>query len=249
MIRMLLASLVGLGSLMAGSGCISCGHESCPKAVDAGPFCEAPQCDRKHVYTFLINGLTPTSCLDELRLKIAECGFEKVGSAELCHTWWVWREMNRIRACDAEARFVLVGYGFGCKSAVGLARDASTAGWPVDAVVLLDPAGVKEWDGCADRMLVIRSGHGPESEGGRCTRVACNHFALPKQVETADALAAVLAETASRVVHAPVDDVPMFWHPDAPAPRDYTLPEGTSDEWRFLHDRLGPHSMPLVAAK
>jgi hypothetical protein len=250
MIRMTLAALLGIGSLLAAGGCTSCGHDSCPKAVDAGPFCPVPNCDRKHVYTFLINGLTPSPCLDELRLKIAERGFEKVGYGELCHTWWLWNEMKRIHNCDPEARFVLVGYGFGSKAAVGLARDASAAGWPVDAVVLLDPAGVKEWDGVAERTLVIRSGQPVATdETGRCVRVPGGHFTLPKQPETVDALAVVLAETASRVEHVPFDDVPMFWHPDAPAPRDFTLPEGTPNEWRFLHDRLGPHSMPLVALK
>ena len=250
MTRKTLAAWLGLGLLLASTGCVACGHEACPRSIEAGPLCPVPRCDRTHVYTILINGLTPTPCLEELRLKLAESGFEKTYRAELCHTWWLWHEMKRVRKCDPEARFVLVGYGFGCGSAVGLAKDAAREGLPVDSVVLLDPAGVKDWDGCAERVLVIRSGFAVESDAdGRCVRVGCGHFALPKQPETAEAIAVVLGEAASRVEHQPFDEVPMFQHPDAPPLRDYTLPEGVPVEWQFLHDRRATHSMPLTAAK
>jgi hypothetical protein len=242
-----MAAVLGLGSLFA-AGCISCGHDSCKLSEDAGPLCPVPVCDRRHVYTFLINGLAPNECLDQLRLNIAERGFEKVGKMELCHTWWLWSEMKRIQRCEPEARFVLVGYGFGAASAVGLARDASRESVTVDAVVLLDPAGVKDWSGCAERVVVIRAGQPMATdESGRCTRVPGGHISLPKQPQTADAIAAVLAETAARVEHPPFDEVPYFQHPDAPAPRDDRLPPGAPEEWRFLHDRIGPYAMPLAA--
>lgn len=247
MIRNVLPA-IGLGLLLAASGCISCGHEACPKAIEAGPYCSAPPCDRRHVYAVLVNGLTPTSSLEDLRLGLAERGFEKSYRVELCHAGWVWREMKRVRSCDPEARFVLVGYGFGCAAVVSLAHDAAKEGIPVDAVALLDPAGVKEWHGCAERTLVIRSGAGVEGDGS-CTRVDCGHFALPKHADTVNAITVLLGEAASRVEHPAFEETPMFWHPDAPAPRDYTLPEGMPLEWHFLHERRGPHSAPLVATK
>jgi pimeloyl-ACP methyl ester carboxylesterase len=246
MIRKQFAAGVGLALLFAGSGCISCGHESCHLAIEAGPHCGVPQSDRRHVYTILINGLDPTGGLDALRLKIAERGFEKIYRVELCHTGWLWREMKRVQKCDPAARFVLVGYGFGCTAAVGLAKDAAREGLPVDAVVCLDPAGVKDLAGCAERVVVIRSGPAAAEEGD-CLHVACGHFSLPTQVETVDAIAVVLAETAGRIEHPVSEEIPMFWHPDAPPIRDYTLPEDASIEWRFLHDRLGPHATPLAA--
>lgn len=248
MTRLSLFASFGIGLLLAATGCISCGHEACPKAIEAGPHCDVPQCDRRHVYAVLINGLTPSPCLEELRLKLAESGFEKTFRAELCHTGWLWREMKRVQKCDPEARFVLIGYGFGCGSAVGIAKDAAREGLTVDALVLLDPAGVKDWDGSAERVVVIRSGLVSEGDGP-CVRVACGHFALPKQSETVDAIAVVLSETASRVELPAFEEAPLFWHPDAPPPRDYTLPEGMPEEWQFLHDRKGSRSAPLVVAK
>lgn len=76
MIRKSLSSL-GIGVVLAAAGCVSCGHDACPRAIEAGPHCEAPSCDRRHVYAVLINGLTPSSCLEELRLSLAERGYEK----------------------------------------------------------------------------------------------------------------------------------------------------------------------------
>lgn len=227
---------VGIGLLLAAAGCVSCGHDACSRAIEAGPHCEAPQCDRRHVYAVLINGLTPGSCLEELRLSLAERGFEKSFRAELLHTAWVWREMKRIQKCDPEARFVLVGYGFGSGVAAGMAKDASRDGITVDALVLLDPVGTCAGDDLAGRVVVIRSGD-----------ANCSHFSLPKQEATVDAITAVLAETAARVEHPAFEETPLFWHPDAPPQRDYTLPEGMPVEWQFLHERKGGRVTPLAA--
>lgn len=225
MIRKSLTAL-GIGMVFAAAGCVSCGHDACPRAIEAGPHCEAPPCDRRHVYAVLINGLTPSSCLEELRLSLAERGYEKSFRADLIHTGWVWREMKRIQKCDPEARFVLVGYGFGAGVAVGMAKEAYHDGVTVDALVLLDPAETTACDDLSGRVMVLRS-----------SEANCSHFALPKQASTVDAIAVVLAETATRVEHPAYEDAPYFWHPDAPAPRDYTLPEGMPVEWQFLHER------------
>src|SRR5947209_8109202 len=97
------SAMLGLSLLLAGSGCVCCGHDACKPVLDAGPYCETPIGDRRHVYVFLINGFSPSG-LDGLRLKLAERGYEKVYRGELCHTWWMWREMKRVHACDPEAR-------------------------------------------------------------------------------------------------------------------------------------------------
>jgi len=247
MIRKQIPALIALGLLLGAAGCVSCGHEACPRAIEAGPHCSEPQCDRKHVYAFLVNGLAPNGALEELRLKLAERGYEKVYRGELCHAWWLWREMKRVRSCDPESRFVLVGYGFGCAGAACLAKDAVREGLPVDGVVLIDPAGVKDPRACAERTVIIRSGQTPEDDGeAGCVRVPlCGHFSLPTHEGTVDAIAVILAESAMRVEHVEVE-APIFWHQDAPAPREFRLPAaGTTDEWLFLHDRLGPHNVPL----
>lgn len=227
---------LGIGMLLAAAGCVSCGHDACPRAIEAGPHCEVPQCDRRHVYAVLINGLAPNACLEELRLQLAERGFEKSFRAELLHTGWVWREMKRIQTCDPEARFVLVGLGHGAGVATGMAKDACRDGVTVDALVLLDPAGTTAIDDLAGRVVVLRS-----------VEANCSTFSLPKQESTVDAITAVLAETAMRVVHPAYEEAPLFWHPDAPPQRDYTLPEGVPTEWQFLHEpKKKPHT-PLAA--
>jgi hypothetical protein len=238
-------AIVGLGLLLGSTGCISCGHEACPKAIAAGPYLDTPLGDRRHVYTFLINGFTPSTALEDLRCKLAERGFEKTYRGELCHAWWFWSEMKRLHKCDPEAKFVLVGYGFGCSPVAGMAQDAQAAGLPVDAVVFIDPAGVKDMRGVAERTLIIRAGYDGGGDTG-CLRVAgCGHFSLPTCEKTVEAIAVVLTETAARVVHQPAAEEGIIWPSDAPPPRDFTLPPGVSDEWHFLHDRFGPHAVPL----
>ena len=243
------AALFGLGLLLAGSGCVSCGHDVCKPALEAGPYSEAPTCDRRHVYAFLINGLTPCgpSGLDGLRLKLAERGFEKVYRGEVCHTVWMGREMKRVRNCDPEARFVIVGYGFGCGSAAGLARDAARDGFPVDAVVFLDPTGVKE---CRDagQTMVIRSGIESPAEldsKGVCVSTG-GHFTLPTHERTVGAIAALMSESAARIEHPLIVNESFLLYEDAPPPRvTPTVAPNTPEEWLFLHDRLGPHGSPL----
>lgn len=241
------AMLLGLGLLLSSAGCVSCGHEACQRVIEAGPTCPEPQGDRRHVYAFLVNGMTPTGCLEELRLKLAECGYEKVTRGELCHSWWMWREMKRIRCSDPEARFVLVGYGFGSTAAAGLARDAAREGLPVDTVVLIDPAGLKDPSSCAERTVIIRSGGElVEDEDGGCVRIArCGHFALPTHERTVQTIAAILGDAATRVVHAP-EAADWYYLPEgAPPPRDYRLPKELPEEWNFLHESSATFYAPL----
>ncbi len=268
------AAIMNLGLLLAGTGCVTCGHDACKPVLEAGPYSEASIGERRHVYVFLINGLVPsgTSGLEGLRLKLAERGYEKVYRGELCHTWWLWSEMKRVRGCDPEARFVLVGYGFGCGPAIGLANDAAERNIPIDSVVLLDPAGTEAHCREAGQTLVIRSGSGSLEDLGsphspsaaarseepqtRTRRVrttngpqicvaGSGHFSLPTQARTVDAIAAALSESAARVEQPLAAEEAELRFEGAPSREQPMVPPGTSPEWLFLHDRLGPHNSPL----
>lgn len=231
-------AFLGLGLCLAGAGCVSCGHEACRKVIEAGPNCPEPMSDRRHVYAVLVNGLTPSGSLEELRLKLAEGGFEKVYRGELCHSWWMWREMKRVHRCDPAARFVLVGYGLGSTVAAGLAEDAAREGLPVDTVVFIDPAGLKDPRACAERTVIIRAVEGVEGmESGSINIRGCGHFALPTHTQTIETIAAVLGDAATRVLHSPEGEDSYFLPEWAPPPRDYRLPPGISEEWNFLYDR------------
>ena len=243
------ALVAGLATLLLDSGCVSCGHQVCKPALDAGPYSEAPLCDRRHVYAFLINGLTPagSSGLDGLRVQLAERGYEKTYRGELCHAGWMEREMKRVRACDPSARFVVIGYDFGCSAASALARNATRQGLPVDAAILLDPVVLGEVGSRSPRTVVIRSGIAVGDEGAECVCVPTgSHWTLPTNARTVDAIGEVLKGVAANVVHPPVVQEAEFEYEDAP-PRVSSNPApGTSEDWLFLHDQFGTHTRALA---
>jgi pimeloyl-ACP methyl ester carboxylesterase len=242
---------IGAGLLVAAaaSGCVSCGYEACPAMLAAGPNAEAPLCDRQHVYSFLINGLTPdvTDGLEDLRLKLAERGYDKSYRGELCHAFWMAFEMKSILRCDPQARFVVVGYDFGCGPAAALARHARRQSWPIDAVVLIDPLTTPDANGCPP-TVVVRA-------GGDCN--ACNddlryvnvadgsHWTLPVHERTVATIAEALKASAMKVEH------PEVWVEPAEmeAPNRYMpVPTpGSNAEWHFLQDRLNRQFGPLTA--
>ena len=215
-----LAAVFGLGLLLASTGCVSCGYDACKPVLDAGPFSEAPIADRRHVYVFLVNGLMPdgSTGLEGLRLKLAERGYEKVYRGELCHAGWMGRELKRVRECDPEARFIVVGYGLGCGSAIGLANDSAGLNIPIDTVVLLDPPEKQATCQRAGQTLVVRSGVAAPEPGepqGVCILTA-SHYSLPTHARTVDAIVALLSETSMRVEHPPILEEAAFEFEDAP---------------------------------
>jgi hypothetical protein len=239
---------VGLGLVLAGSGCVSCGHQVCKPAYDAGPNCEVPLCDRRHVYTVLVNGITPggPSGLDGLREKLAGHGYDKVYYGELCHVWWLWEEMKQVHKDDPTARFVLVGFDFGSSSAVGLARDAVKKGIPVDTVVLLDPPGHPDVGTCSVRTVVIRCTAGvlaPNADG--IAIPDATHLNLPTRPQTIDILCGLLKETAMRVEHPPYYEGLEATYDGAPPPRPTVPGNGAGGDWSFLYDQPGTHTNPL----
>jgi hypothetical protein len=239
---------VGVGLLLAGTGCVSCGHEVCKTVIDAGPNCTVPRCDRSHVYVFLVNGVTPTG-LDGLREELAGHGFDKVYCGHAVHGAWMALEMKRVRDGDPCARFVVVGYDLGCPTAVRLARGAARHGLPADAAVLLNPAGKTDMAGCAVPTVVVRCGTNscavPHTD--RVLVAGATHFTLPSHPQTVDLLHCVLAESAYRVEH-PSTYEPVEWrYENAPPPRPMIPPgPGEADEWFFLHEQPGPHAVPLT---
>lgn len=241
---------VGVGLLLAGSGCVSCGHEVCKKALEVGPTCGVPACDGKHVYAVLVNGLIPNgeSGLDGLRDQLACRGFTKVYSCEMVHGWWVRGEMKRVARCDPAARFVVVGYDLGCGVATGVARAAVAAGLSVDAVLLLDPVGKFDICGCPAKTVLVRCGSNNwgATPAERVVIDGANHFTIPAAPQTAEFVAAAMKDSAAKVLHLPADDGPEWRYDNAPPPRPTLTPGLDADaDWLFLSDPLGPHTVPL----
>jgi hypothetical protein len=241
---------VSVGLLLGGSGCMTCCHQSAKVALEVGPTCDIPACDRQHVYAFLVNGITPAlpTGLEGLRDRLADRGFVKTYYGQLCHAPWYYYEMKRLHRENPSARFVVVGYDFGCAAASALAADAVQAGVPVDAVVLLDPVGKQPMGGCATRTVLVRCGCGEPAPHTESAAVpGANHFTLPAHPRTVDLVHDLLKESAVRVVHPEALDANVWGHEYAPPPRDLAVPPpGFAPDWLFLHDHAGPHAVPLT---
>jgi hypothetical protein len=233
--RWVIAAVLAIA--LANTGCVTCCHKTHEAAYKTGPECELPTPCRGQVYVFLIHGLTPTTgCgLEMLRTKLAENGFAKVGVGELGSGLCIEHEIKNIRACEPDARFVLVGYDLGGASAVALARHLSTKCVPIEAVVLLDPLNCGA--PCGLRTLLITSGKTTSSVPytDRVIVPDVGHHKLPAHPTTVAAITELLKEIATQN-YQPVDaSVPAWSYRHAPEMRPTMVAKG--GPWDFLADR------------
>ena len=229
-----------LAIVLANTGCVACCHKSHQRAWEHGADCDLPTACRGQVYVFLIHGLTPTTdCgLEALRLKLAENGFPKVGVAELGSNCCVASEVKKIRQCEPDARFVLVGYDLGGPAAVRLARDLTMQGARVEGAVLLDPTRCVER--CGGRTLLITSGTTPSTapHTDRIVVPDATHFKLPAHPATVAAVTEFLKEVAARGYEEGGEPVPAWSYKHAPEMRHTASGAGRAD-WNFLADHAG----------
>lgn len=249
------ALCLALASL-GGTGCVSCLSPECHKIVhDAGPTCEVPRTCRDRVYTFVVSGMNPWGGdLDELQACMHRHGFAKVGRAGVLQSGWLVGEMKRIRCCDPEARFVLIGYDLGATTAVRTAVKATEKNLTVEAVVLLDPVAVSQ-PNCKScrgvRTVLIRSVGGsvkvPDTEIVEVSDA--DHFNLCSRTTTMATVCGILEEVATAVW----SDVPNHtkypsWESDAGPTGRFSPPVAETEvtEWNFLHERVGGVTPPLT---
>jgi hypothetical protein len=239
--------LLAVAISAANAGCVSCDHAAHKIALNAGPVCDLPTCERQKVYVFLLNGLTPTgSCgLEGLRDKLAEHGFPKVGCGQVFHAGWVADEMKRVLADNPDARFVLLGYDLGGGVAAKLAAQSVQSGLPVDAVVLLDPIGKAALTPTGVRTLLITSGSGrsPVPHNESVIIPDAGHFKLPTHPQTLAVVCNLLHEIAAKQMRPEIETFPHWSYEHAPEPRITPIP-GTP-EWNVLTDRPGGATLPL----
>jgi hypothetical protein len=247
-----------LATLVANAGCVACCHKTYETAWRGGAECDIPVPCRGQVYVFMIHGVTPsTECgLEALRLKLGEAGFCKVGVGELVHCGWVQGEIKRIRKCEPEARFVLVGYDLGGPAAVSVAHDLSLSGVPVEAVVLIAPMGKTVTETCEVRTLLIAGGGSacrtPHTEA--IVVPDANHWTLPAHPVTVAVVTGLLREIAVANCHLTSEPILEWSYPHAPPMRPEVV--AAPGPWNFLADHhTTPHaigtrewSQPLGAA-
>lgn len=226
------------------TGCVTCCHKGYEKSLASGPECELPTACRNSVYVFLINGLTPPTDtgLNALRMKLGESGFAKVGIADLAGALGVEHEIKTIRACEPDAKFVLVGYDLGASAAVCDARHLAAKGIPVEAVVLLDPVGCKEV--CCAPTLLITSGKKPGAvpHSRQVLVPDAGHFALPAHPTTVAAVTDLLATIAGNSYTETGDPVPGWTYRHAPEMRPPVVGRWSA-EWDFLSDGGPPRAI------
>lgn len=245
--RYAVAAAVGL--LAGGAGCVSCDTRAARANWESGPACPVPVCDRRHVYAVLVNGACPAgpTSLEGLRDILAARGYAKAYFGQVLHAPWLAHEMRAVAKCDPGARFVVVGADVGATVAAHLARSAAADGLNVDALVLIEPVMPAGSDGCPVRTVLVTRGEGPASapHTERVVVPGATRFNLPGHAGTADVVAGLIAESASRVEHPPAifDDV---IEPGARPPREVTPPPGVEPHWLFLHDQPGYVPAPLL---
>jgi hypothetical protein len=238
----LVAAFAGLA--LAQAGCVTCCHKGYEKALASGPECDLPAPARNQVYVFLIDGLTPPSHngLGALRARLGENGFAKVGIADLPGALGIEHEIKAIRACEPDARFVLVGYDLGGAAAVADAKHLAGKGIPLDAVVLLDPVGCKE--ACVAPTLLITSGKKPCAvpHSSRVVVPDAGHFGLPGHPTTVAAITDLLATIAANNYEPAAEGFTEWTYPHAPEVRPEPVGRWSA-EWDFLADRGAPRSI------
>ena len=227
-----------LAIAVANTGCVTCCHKGYQKSLEHAPDCELPEPCRNQVYAFLINGLTPPTHngLNALRIKLAENGFAKVGIADLAGGLCVEHEIKKIRACEPDAKFVLVGYDVGAPVAVCAARDLNAKGIPVEAVVLLDPVGCKEASGLPTLLITSGKGASTAVHSQRVVVPDASHFGLPAHPTTVAVITDLLRGVGVSGYEPAGDPVPEWSYPHAPEMRPVVTGRW-NEEWDFLADR------------
>ncbi len=237
--RWLVAAVVA--TVLAVSGCATCGSTGYGLAEQAGPNCEVPTAQRNQVYVFAVSSLNPASvlALDKFREEVNKQGFAKVASGQIIHTSWMASEMQRIHKEQPDAVFVIVGTDSGGTTAVTLAEKVQAVGVPVTAFVLIDAEGKTPLPNLGMRTLWV-GGYGLGIVAGveSVTVADAGRYTLASNSETVSAVAKLLNEIAVATPQPVVEEVAAFSYPHAPPARPI-VEVGRDLEWNFLFDQPG----------
>lgn len=243
--RWALAGVVAI--LLAGSGCVSCGHRGYRVAREVGAECELPACQRNHVYVFAVSSLNPVSvmALDALAEELNRRGFAKVATGQTVHTGWMAREMRRIHKDEPDAVFVVLGFESGTPAAVRLAEKAQAEGLPVGGLVVIDSEGKTPPPASAVRTLAIGNVQGmPSSESVESVVVPdAATYGLATDSRTVKATARLLGDLAAAVPMPVVVEAAEWDYPHAPPMRPAGDPS-KAPEWTFLFDQFARVNRP-----
>jgi hypothetical protein len=225
--------------LLSGSGCMTCCHSGYNLAHEVGPECELPTCQRNGVYVFAMSSFNPVSvfALDGLREQLNRQGFAKVATGQTIHSWWMAREMRRIREAEPDAQFVVVGFESAGIVAVRLADKMAAEGLAVGGVVVIDSAG--NVPASAQGLRVLAVGNVQGVMPGLAETIPVENVAshgLAADARTVEAVGQLLNAAASAVPIPPVVEIAEWSYPHAPPMREPGDP-ARAPEWAFLFDQ------------
>lgn len=251
-----------LAATLAGSsGCLNCLHPVAPLSQDVVAQAQAlPTICRNRVYVFLINGNDPVHAanLDGVRQALIDAGYPKIYCAEYIFSDYCKKEILRLHREDESARFVVLGFSVGARTARDLVESLRPDGVTVDLLMYCGPVTIPNDPSChpANALHVVSVyGQGLDWICGSLDGAdnihypSTYHFGTPTNPQTIETLARELTEVASRVrvtdlgpsagsaaevgpTPRPADGpAPEVGPPPRPAQTREALPH---DDWDFL---------------
>ena len=232
---------------------IGCGHIY-RVPCDAPPWRPAdtvPDSSKACVHVFLFDCYDPFAAgwVGEVRGHLHHLGFGKTHYGWPHHLKDFQVDLGTLSAENPDARFAVIGFGTGAKAARDLAAFADTIGAPVDAVILLEPAGLDPADevAAAGNTFVLRgtdlNAYGP----GFVPR----HFQKAEVATHPTTLELIERELVLMAMGVPIPPrkpaPPVVLVPPMPPPRDTRpAPRELSPEWQFLRLRAPWLHLPPV---
>lgn len=186
-------------------------HPIAQPAADVVRQCAAVTEDgRDHTYIFLVNGLDPlyVANLNGLAQHVKELGYRRCYCGQMGRAALFGEVIRKVRAEDASARFVVVGYSTGANAVRTLAHELKRDGVRLDLLVYLGGDTIKNVPYSrpenVERILNV-TGHGllwlgydlffngADLDGAANHRLDARHLLVPSRPETAQLLARHLA--------------------------------------------------------
>lgn len=124
------------------AGCVTPCHKACDKVLAPNDgLHETTLAQRNRIHVFVINGNEPfgRDGLSKLSTHLNESGFAKVNVGGLVFRPYFQAKIRQAHRDDPDARFILIGYGFGAAAAEGMAAALHGEGVPIEAIVALAP--------------------------------------------------------------------------------------------------------------
>lgn len=226
LVRRTLAAALLTGTLAGAGGCMTTKPPGLPEALRATEAGAFPNPVRQRVYLFMMNGddLLGIGDLPGLRDDLCRAGFIKVYYAQKEDVAYFYREMRRLGRDEPDARMLLLGYGAAADRVVKLAEDAARDRLPLDAVILLDPAGSAACDlpGLLPVPSVAVKSHNWQDGAGLITGetvpVPIGHAGLPRHPVTLAVTVRLMILSASKVTPPSIAGLPHLPLRDKPEP-------------------------------